>query len=330
MHHSKAAAWALGAAFALALAPATSSAEEIAVSQYGVSPGSMPWAIALEKGYFKEEGANITAVRSASGSTPTIRALIGGSLPYAEAGITGALQANQAGADLRVVSCNVNTFAEVPWVTLKDSTIKSLADLKGKRVGFTTAKSATNMLAVMLVNKAGLQQNDVKWVATGGFAQALTALENGGVDVVPMVELDYIKSAGKYKLLVRSSEALPPMSNVLGIVSASRAAQNPDLIKAIIRARRKAVQFLKQNPKEASAIIAKVYQQDTSLVEETIKNMLESGKSGVEFWGEGDCNLKLVDDMLDGAKTVEMIAGDFDLKAVTDLSFLPDDLRNRR
>jgi NitT/TauT family transport system substrate-binding protein len=310
------------------LAQPTQSAE-IVVSQYGVSPGSMPWAIALDQGYFKQEGVEVTNVRSASGSAPTVRDLIAGRLPYGEAGITGVLTANQAGADLKVVSCNVNTFAEVPWVTMPNSAINSLSDLKGKRIGFTTPKSATNMLAVMLVSKAGLEQDDVKMIATGGFGQALTALETGGVDIVPMVEVDYIKRAGKYKLLARSSDVLPPMSNVLGIVSAKFAAENPDVVRGIIKARRKAVQFLKQNPREAAKIIARVYQQDLPVIEATIENMLASGKSGVEFWGEGDCDLKLVNDMLNGAKTVGMIEGDFDITPITDLSFLPDDLRKK-
>lgn len=319
-----------GVAIALGAQAHAAMSEEIVVSQYGVSPGSMPWAIALDQGYFKDEGVDVTAVRSASGSAPTVRDMIAGNLPYAEAGITGVLTANQAGADLKVVSCNVNTFAEVPWVTMPDSGINSISEMKGKTIGFTSPKSATNMLAVMLVKKAGLEQSDLKMVAAGGFGQALTALETGGVDVVPMVEIDYIKSAGKYKLLVRSSDALPPMSNVLGIVSTKVAAENPDFVRGVIKARRKAVQFIKQNPKEAAKIIAGVYQQDLPVVEATIDNMLASGKtSGVEFWGEGDCDLKLVNDMLDGARTVGMITGDFDLTSVTDLSFLPDDLRKK-
>ena len=38
----------------------TAQAEEIVVSNYGVSANGMPYAVAMEKGYFKEEGANVT------------------------------------------------------------------------------------------------------------------------------------------------------------------------------------------------------------------------------------------------------------------------------
>jgi NitT/TauT family transport system substrate-binding protein len=312
----------------LGAAVVSAAADEIAVSSYGVAPGSMPWAVALAKGYFKEEGVNITAIRSSPGGAPTVRDLIGGSLPYAEGGITAVVTANQAGADLKIVSCNVNTLADVPWVTMPNSPIKSIDDLKGKRIGFTTAKSTTNMLAVMLLQRAGLGTGDAQLIATGGFPQALTALEAGGVDIAPMVEVDYIKRGANYRLLARTSDVLPPMSNVVGIVSAKVAAKKPEDVKGIIAARRKALRFMKEQMPEAAKIIAEVYQQKTDTVENTIRTMLESGKSsGVDYWGEGGCDSKLLDQMLAGAKLVGMVEGQFDVASLLDLSFLPGDLR---
>ena len=48
-------------------------AEQIEVGNYGVSAGSMPWAIAFEKGYFKEEGADITGVVASNGGGTAMR-----------------------------------------------------------------------------------------------------------------------------------------------------------------------------------------------------------------------------------------------------------------
>jgi NitT/TauT family transport system substrate-binding protein len=50
------------AAFILAFACCPLSAEEIVVSNYGVSANGMPYAVALEKGFFREEGANVTGI----------------------------------------------------------------------------------------------------------------------------------------------------------------------------------------------------------------------------------------------------------------------------
>ena len=38
------------------------SAENIAVGNYGSSANGMPFAVALEKGYFQQEGANVTGI----------------------------------------------------------------------------------------------------------------------------------------------------------------------------------------------------------------------------------------------------------------------------
>ena len=54
----------------IAGACATAAAEELAIGNYGVSANGMPFGVALHKGYFKEEGLNITGlITSAGGGT---------------------------------------------------------------------------------------------------------------------------------------------------------------------------------------------------------------------------------------------------------------------
>ncbi len=57
-------------------------AEEIVVSNYKVTTNGMPFAIAVEKGYFKDYKANVTGVLSSDGGGTTIRNLLGGKLAY--------------------------------------------------------------------------------------------------------------------------------------------------------------------------------------------------------------------------------------------------------
>ena len=62
-----------------------SHAEEIAVGNYGVSANGMPFGVALAKGYFKDEGLNITGlISSAGGGTSLRNMLAGGGVPYGE------------------------------------------------------------------------------------------------------------------------------------------------------------------------------------------------------------------------------------------------------
>src|ERR1700712_1505197 len=92
----------------LALAVTATHAEEIAVGNYGASANGMPFGVALVKGYFKEEGLNITGlIPSAGGGTSLRNMLAGGGVPYGEVNPGAIVSAIQAGADLKIVSDNV-------------------------------------------------------------------------------------------------------------------------------------------------------------------------------------------------------------------------------
>ena len=64
---------------------ASASAEELAVGNYGVSANGMPFGVALVKGYFKDEGLNITGLISSAGGGTSLRNMLdGGGVPYGE------------------------------------------------------------------------------------------------------------------------------------------------------------------------------------------------------------------------------------------------------
>src|SRR6202795_23768 len=144
------------AAVLLAAVAASSHAEEIAVGNYGVSANGMPFGVALVKGYFKDEGLNITGlISSAGGGTSLRNMLAGGGVPYGEVNPGVIVSAILAGADLRIVSDNVLTVAEFVWAVKPESTIKSVKDFKGKKIGYTNPRSTSQALARRLLQPAG-------------------------------------------------------------------------------------------------------------------------------------------------------------------------------
>jgi NitT/TauT family transport system substrate-binding protein len=322
-------AFALACACALVLPAAR--AEQIVVSNYAVTTNGMPFAVAMEKGYFREFKVDVDGILTSDGGGTTIRNLLGGKLAYGEAAVSAVVSAVQGGADLRIISGNVHTVAEFFWVAMPKSPVNSLKDLKGRKLGYTNPRSTSQALAFLLMERVDLKQNEVELVRTGGFGAGLTMLELGGVDVVPVAEPLWSKNQGKYKLIAAAPDILPALSNVVGVTTAEAAKSKGEFIRGVIRARRKAVEHMYANPKESAAIIAKVYGLEPAVAESTVANLLASEKKGgVPYWGPGDIRIDTMDNMIRAQKIVGALKGDPDWSKLIDESFLPDDLKTRK
>jgi NitT/TauT family transport system substrate-binding protein len=303
----------------------TAQAENIAVGNYGVSANGMPFAVALAKGFFQQEGANVTGIISSAGGGTSVRNAFG--VAYGEANPGAVAVAIKQGADLKIVSDNVLTIAEFAWMVKKDSPIKTIADLKGKKIGYTNPRSTSQALGVLLLAKAGYKPEEAELTKTGGFGEGIAALELGQIDVAAVTEPLWSKVADKYRVLITGAEALPPLDNVVGVVTGEAAKNRGDFIRAVIRARRKAVEFMIANPDEAGDIVAKPFNITPEVARNAVRNLTKSFTNGIPYWGNGQIHLEGMKRIIEVQKSVGAIQGDFDLEQMIDTSFLPDDIK---
>jgi NitT/TauT family transport system substrate-binding protein len=310
-------------AFALALIVAVAArAEQISVTHWGVLMYGTPYAVAMEKGFFKEAGINIDGILTSKGGGTTVRNVLAGGLPYGEVSLAAAISASQQGIDIKIVNGAVRNVADVLWVTMPDSPIKTMQDLKGKKVAFTSPKSVTEMLLLMLLDSQGMKPGDVERVSTGAIGAGLTALSQGGVAAAPILDPIWSREKDKYRPVIFVKDALPPMMQTVGITTPEFAKSNPAKLKAIIAGRTKGVEFIYQNPKEAGAIFAKAYNLAPNIAETAVQNMVD-----IKYWAEGRIELKAMDDMLKGLRLTGEIEGPVDWKKLVDESFLPASLK---
>jgi len=307
---------------------AVAGAEEIAVGNYGVSANGMPFGVALVKGYFKEEGLNITGlISSAGGGTSLRNMLAGGGVPYGEVNPGVVVSAILAGADLKIVSDNVLTVAEFVWAVKPDSPIKSIKDFKGKKIGYTNPRSTSQALARMLLQAGGYTEADAELVKTGGFGEGIAALDSGQIDIAPITEPLWSKLKGKYRAVVVANDVLPPLDNVVGVATVEMMEKRGDFIRAVIRARRKAVIFMKEHPDEAAEIVAKQYNLDLDVAKSAVRNLTTATTKGVPYWGEGEIHLEGLKRMIEAQRSVGAITGEVDYSKIIDTRFLPKDLQ---
>ena len=91
-------------------------AETIVASHYGFLFNTAPIAVAIERGEFKKRGVNITEVISSSGGGTTMRNQIAAGAGYGVVGTAAVLAAFREGHDVRIVSANVMSLADLFWV----------------------------------------------------------------------------------------------------------------------------------------------------------------------------------------------------------------------
>ncbi len=321
------------AAFALivALLPLRAMAQEqIVVSNFGIAANGMPYAVAMAKGFFKDEGADVSGVLSSAGGGTTVRNLMTGHLAYGEIDLAGTIAAIQQGADLKIISDNVLTVAEFVWAVKQDSPMKTLKDLAGKKIGYTNPRSTSQALDILLLEAAGLKPEDAELVKTGGFGESIVSLNLGLIDTAAIADPVWSKNKSQFRVLVSASDVLPPLCNVIGVTTAEAAATKGDFIRAILRGRRKAVDFMSAHPDEAAEIVAKAYNIDLDVAKSTINNLVAPSKSGVPYWGHGNFDLAGMDRMIRAQKLVGSLTGDVDWSKIVDTSFLADDLKPKK
>lgn len=324
----------MAALVALALASVSPNgaraAEQIVVSNYGIAANGMPYAIAMEKGFFKAEGADVSGILSSQGGGTTVRNLLGGKLAYGEIDLAGTIAAIQHGADLKIISDNVLTVAEFVWATKPNSPIHTIKDLKGKKIGYTNPRSTSQALDILLLEAAGLKPTDAELVKTGGFGEAIVALNLGAIDASAIADPVWSKNASQFRVIVKATDVLPPLCNVIGVTTGEAAKTKGKFIRAVLRGRRKAVEFMYAHPDEAAAIVAKVYKLDPAVAKSTIHNLVANNKSGVRYWGPGTFDMDGMNRMIRAQKLVGALSGEVDWSKIIDTSFLPDDLKPKK
>ncbi len=195
----------------------------------------------------------------------------------------------------------------------KDSPIKTIADLKGKKIGYTNPRSTSQALDVLLLKKAGFKPEDAELVKVGGFGPMIPALELGQIDVAPVTEPLWSKNKDKFRVLITGAEALPPLDNVVGVATEEAIKTKGDFIRGVIRARRKAVKFMIEHPDEAGDLIAKDFNITPEVARSAIRNLTTSLTEGVPYWGEGDIHLDGMKRIIEVQKSVGAITGDIDV-----------------
>jgi putative hydroxymethylpyrimidine transport system substrate-binding protein len=234
----------------LLLFATTAQAEKLTVLlDWFVNPDHAPLFVAQEKGFFKARGLDVEFIAPSNPNDPPKLVAAG----QADIAVSYQHQHQMQVAEGLPLT-RIATLVATPLnslVVLADGPIKTIADLKGRTVGYSVGGFETALLKVML-EKAGLTLGDVKLVNVN-FSLS-PSLFTGQTDAVigafRNFELNQMDIEGRPgRAFFVEEHGVPPYDELI-LVAASKNTADPRL-RRFVDALEEGVQFLVNHPEES-------------------------------------------------------------------------------
>lgn len=242
---------------ALALLPATSAwaAETVRIA---VVQGWWPTSIAIAAQrlkYFEKEGLN-AEVTVYKGGAPSFEALAAGAADINVNGAYLVALGRGKGVKSRIVATAGTKYAGWHLAVKSNSTIKSPADLAGKKVGISANGSITDFLALWTMKNHNISFTRVP-LGAGGIVPSLVA---GNVDaVVTWSPMSYkILQDGTARSLINYADTVQEDLNAGWIATDEIISKRPQVVQGTLNALFGAVDYLQKNRQFAIDLIAEI------------------------------------------------------------------------
>ncbi|HLN86736.1 MAG TPA: ABC transporter substrate-binding protein [Candidatus Limnocylindrales bacterium] len=197
---------AVGALFVGLNLPAQGAQKELQKLTVGYTPiagATLPFFIAVEEQIFQKYGYEVFPVFM--GGSPLINsALLAGEFPIGYTGGGAVISSRLSGSDLLAIASPLPVLTIDGWSRPE---IKTVGDLRGKRVGVTRFGASSYFSALSMLESGGVKPNEVTFIQNGGVGESYAALVGGRVDVC-MIGYPFglnAKNAG-FNLLFRPSQ----------------------------------------------------------------------------------------------------------------------------
>ena len=285
-----------------ATAHAQEKPQKVKIASGGHIVHFLPLDLAVALGYFKDEGLE-PEITYLKGGTATAQALMSKQVDFSTNSIDHAFKAAAQGKDdLRMVVLMNQTPGMVLVVDSKHKDkVKSIADLKGMRLGVTSKGSATNMVLAFLLSKNGISLDDVT-VVKAGSSTFPPALKNGDIDggialepfASTMVEQGAAYVLQRLITAEDSQQAFGGPYNLAGIVTRQDVIDsNPEQVQKVVNAIARALKWMQNNTEEeiADALSSEVVGSDKARYVRTLKLLKEFYSSDGKISAEGADNV---------------------------------------
>lgn len=248
----------LALVFGLFVSPALSQEKVRLILDWVISGRHTPYFVALEKGFWKEGGLEVTVSRGFGGAS-TVKAVGAGGAEVGFADPGSALVARAKGAPIQIVS---TFYGKAPFMFVwKEKTgIRTPKDLEGKTIGAPVG-DANRAVFPAFAMMAGIDPNKVKWETMDATAKTPSLLADK-VEVIPHFSFEKVlfgkltAQHGRFNFMLYADHGLDIYSNGLQAQDAYITGK-ASALRAFVHGAVKGYAWAVENPKEANTIFSK-------------------------------------------------------------------------
>ena len=214
-----------------------------------------PPLVAIEKGFFKDNGVAVEAIPF-RGGPDLLKGVLAGSVEMGITGSTDTLVFRERGTGIRTVAVIVE---KNHFTLVAASQIGRTEELKGKSIGVTVIGASTWIFARLLAKKMAWDpEKDVKIVALGGLDAQVAALSRG--ETAAFVWGDggaVVEFQGKGKVLMRLDAVTPKWISEIAYATDDTIKTKKDTLRKVLRGLFQGMKFCLENPEETIRIASK-------------------------------------------------------------------------
>ncbi len=230
----------------LSSTPSFSQLTRLKTSYSALTANMAAYWLAKDAKIFEKHGLSVDVVLIESGVT-TVQALTAGETQIAMGGGTVAVSSNLAGSDIVSIA---SIESRLPYALLSQKDIKTIDQLKGKRLAISRFGSASDLAARLILQRYGLvADKDVTILQTGGTSTRLSALHKRSVDATILTPefFTLAKKAG-FTILADPTQYDIPFPQLEVITSRAFLKANADVATRYLRAIIEGIYTVKNNP----------------------------------------------------------------------------------
>jgi NitT/TauT family transport system substrate-binding protein len=207
------------------------------------STTTMPYFVAKERGFFREEGLEVELI--VMQAIQTIQATMGGSTQFASA--TGsAVSSAVRGADIKVILAVTD---QPSFDLIVQPNITSVQQLKGKKIGTGGVGSLAEILARRILIAHNVRPEDVAILATGPSHVTYLSLKAKVIDAAPLqMPLTFTAQDEGFRKLLSAADVYRSVQGGLATTKAMLTEQ-PELVTKVVRAMMRAIRLIKTDRK---------------------------------------------------------------------------------